>query len=30
VLVAGTAVFGQKDYREAIASIRARAVAARP
>jgi ribulose-phosphate 3-epimerase len=29
VLVAGTAVFGEKDYRGAIASIRARASAAR-
>jgi ribulose-phosphate 3-epimerase len=30
VLVAGTAVFGAPDYREAIAAIRARAEAARP
>lgn len=29
VLVAGTAVFGEKDYREAIGGIRARAAAAR-
>ena len=29
VLVAGTAVFGEKDYREAIAALRARATAAR-
>jgi ribulose-phosphate 3-epimerase len=29
VLVAGTAVFGEKDYREAIATIRGRATAAR-
>jgi ribulose-phosphate 3-epimerase len=29
VLVAGTAVFGQKDYRQAIASIRSAADGAR-